>query len=145
MHYSSVSTNYHWLPHNQDPEKFPTPDRFKNMEIQPLGDVQANYEQYMKGCYDFYEKQSPDLGLRCYKLERDRIALTGRQPKTRRNYTSTGYKKIRSPDHVFKLLREFWDKNKHKRKLEQWSAGNIYTYVYNVMKTVGRCAVFRIN
>ena len=28
------------------------------------------------------------------------------------NYTKLGYTKIRAPDHVFSLIKEFWDKNK---------------------------------
>jgi prolyl 4-hydroxylase len=129
MHYDSVSNNYAWLPHNQDPENYPTPDRYKDMVVQPLGDIQSRFEKYMQGCYDYYEKKGKGKGQACYNTERDRIGMTLRQPRSMRNYTSTGFKKIRAPDHVFKLLKEFWDKNKHNRKLERWSTGNIYTYV----------------
>jgi hypothetical protein len=34
---------------------------------------------------------------------------------------------MRAPDHVFKLLQEFWALNKDKAKREDWPAGNTYT------------------
>ncbi len=47
--------------------------------------------------------------------------------RNEKNYTELGYKKIRAPAPLFKLLSEFWEKNKGKGKLEQWGIG--YTYV----------------
>jgi prolyl 4-hydroxylase len=38
-----------------------------------------------------------------------------------------GFKKIKCPEKVFKLLKSFWDKNKDKKKLESWFSGNTYT------------------
>lgn len=125
MHHHSVSTNYPWLPHNQDPNIL-TPDRYKDMVIQPLGDVQARYEKFMKGCFAYYET-TRGKGDRCYDTEDDRIAMTYRQPASMRNYTKEGFKKIRAPDHVFQLLKDFWEANKDKRKKERWTVGNIYT------------------
>jgi len=55
MHHPRVSTNYPWLPHNAIPDA-PTPDRYKDMPIQPLGDVQSRYEKFMDGCYEHFEK-----------------------------------------------------------------------------------------
>ena len=45
------------------------------------------------------------------------------------NYTELGYKKIKAPEKLFALLKEFWEKNKDKGKTESWGAGNTYTYV----------------
>jgi prolyl 4-hydroxylase len=39
------------------------------------------------------------------------------------NYTKFGYTKIRAPENVFKLIKEFWDLNKDKQKVENWPAG----------------------
>lgn len=134
MHHSKVSTNYPWLPHNADPDNYPTPDRFKNMQVQPLGDIQGRYEKYMQACYDYYEeKKGPGRGQACWDTEYDRIEMTLRQPQGMRNYTETGFLKMRAPDKVFQLLKEFWDKNKDSRKLERWTVGNIYTYVRSVV------------
>jgi hypothetical protein len=55
--------------------------------------------------------------------------MTMRQPMGMVNYTEVGYKKIKAPDKVFKLIKEFWDRNKDKSKPENWGAGNTYTYV----------------
>jgi prolyl 4-hydroxylase len=38
-----------------------------------------------------------------------------------------GFKKIKCPEKVFKLLKNFWDKNKDKKKLESWYSGNTIT------------------
>lgn len=35
-----------------------------------------------------------------------------------RNYTETGYLKIRAPEAVFSLVKEFWEKNKGSQKVE---------------------------
>ena len=43
------------------------------------------------------------------------------------NYTDNGFKKIKTPPALFKLVKDFWDKNKDNGKLEQWFAGNTYT------------------
>jgi hypothetical protein len=42
------------------------------------------------------------------------------------NYTKLGYTKIRAPEHVFKLIKEFWEANKDNEKRESWPVGNTY-------------------
>merc|ERR1711988_2079209 len=49
-----------------------------------------------------------------------------RQPQSMYNYTAMGFTKIRAPEHVFSLIKEFWEKNKDKEKVEEWMPGNIY-------------------
>ena len=39
------------------------------------------------------------------------------------NYTKLGYTKIRAPEHVFKLINDFWKANKGKEKTEDWHVG----------------------
>jgi len=34
---------------------------------------------------------------------------------------------IKAPEHVWKLIKEFWEKNKDKRTEENWGVGNTYT------------------
>ena len=46
---------------------------------------------------------------------------------SQQNYTDVGFKKIRAPEKVWKLIKDFWEKNKDKTKVEQWGAGNTYT------------------
>ena len=127
MHYPTVSTNYAWLPHNVDPANHPVPDEYQGMPIQPLGDMKAKYDEYIEGCVEHYNKQKAGHGDRCRYNEIDRIHMTLRQPQSVYNYTELGYTKIRAPEHVFKLVKEFWDNNKGKQQPEQWHAGNIYT------------------
>lgn len=117
MHHEAASTNYAWLPHNKHPDSFPVPDRLKDMPVTPLEGAQSRYEEYMQNCFEYYEKQR-GKGERCYDTEEDRLEMTYRQPKGMRNYTEVGFKKIRAPDHVYKLIRDFWDKNKDHRQKE---------------------------
>ena len=39
------------------------------------------------------------------------------------NYTKLGYTKIRAPENVFKLIRDFWEANQENKKPEEWAAG----------------------
>lgn len=125
MHHSRVSTNYPWLPHNMDPS-LPVPDEFLDMPLQPLGDVQSRYEHFIQGCVDYYNQHTQPKGERCYAGEQQRIAMTRSQPQSMYNYTKIGYTKIRAPEHVFSLIKRFWDVNRGKEKVEQWHPGNIY-------------------
>lgn len=82
MHYEPVSTNYAWLPHNLD-SSVPTPPEYEGMPIQPLGNMQQKYLDYMNGCVDYYGKR----GYRCWENEHERLAMSLRQPQSMRNYT----------------------------------------------------------
>ena len=84
MQHVDVSTNYPWLEHNMDPSK-PVPKEYQNMVLQPLGDKQAFYKDYLQGCVDTYGKK----GSRCRQTEIDRIEMTLRQPQSMQNYVSS--------------------------------------------------------
>jgi hypothetical protein len=108
----------------------------------PLGDKQQFYEDLINGCVDHYNKESDGKGLRCLSNEKDRVEMSLRQPKSMYNYTQLGYTKIRAPEKVFKLIKEFWDANKKREKPERWPAGNTYvnhwtspTYMVSVEDT----------
>lgn len=128
MHHRSVSTNYPWLPHNVDPLNHPTPSEYDGMKLQPLGNVEERYNHYMNGCIAKYGGSGK--GTRCLENEKDRWEMSLRQPQSMKNYTAMGFTKIRAPDRVFELLKEFWDKNHHLAKPEKWYPANIYTYVF---------------
>lgn len=81
------------------------------------------YDDYMQGCRDMYEKK----GNICDETERERLVMSVRQPQSMVNYTDAGYKKIKAPEPLFRLIQSFWEQNKHSEKKEQWPAGNIYT------------------
>jgi prolyl 4-hydroxylase len=123
MHHSTVSTNYAWLPHNIDPIHNPVPAKYKDMVVQPLGDRQAAYKAFLDDCIRANGKQ----GMRCKDTENDRIETIMRQPIGMENYTEIGFKKIKAPTELYKLIKDFWMANKDKGSEEVWSAGNTYT------------------
>jgi prolyl 4-hydroxylase len=128
MHHDFISTNYPWLPHNVDPPHHPVPEEYRDMALQPLGEEAVQrYQKYIQGCVDYYNQGPNPKGQRCLDNEKDRIAMTIRQPQSVYNYTTMGFTKIRAPDKVFSLLKEFWDQNVGSEKPEKWIAGNIYT------------------
>lgn len=123
MHHMKVSDNYQWLPHNKDPEHWRTPAKFAGTPVQPLGDRQKFYDDFIQGCVKHYGKK----GNRCISTEKDRVDMSLRQPQSMQNYTEIGYKKIRAPKELFKLISEFWETNKDSAKIENWGIGNTYT------------------
>ena len=60
-------------------------------------------------------------GGACRATERDRIPMKIRQPKSMQNYTYLGFKKIKSPAAVFKLIQEFWEANKDRPDKKDFS------------------------
>lgn len=123
MMHSTVSTNYDWLPHNIDPKSNPTPEQFKNIPLQPLGDKQSNYDEFLQGCRDYNGRK----WKRCDNSEKERIEMNLVQPSGMQNYTELGFKKIKCPESVWKLLKSFWDTNKENIEEEDWSVGNTFT------------------
>jgi len=122
MHHSTVSNNYAEFPWNNDPS-VETPKEYQHMVAQPLGNRQKFYDELIEGCVKYYGKK----GFRCLDYERDRIEMTLRQPQSMENYTDIGFKKIKAPEHVWKLVKDFWDVNKDYHSKENWPSGNTYT------------------
>jgi len=122
MHLPTVSDNYAWLEHNTDLSK-PIPKEYQDKPIQPLGNRQQFYEDFMQGCRDYYGKK----GGACDATEQDRVLMSLRQPQSMVNYTDTGFKKVRAPPELMTLLIDFWEKNKNSEQKENWFTGNTYT------------------
>ena len=114
-----VSTNYPWLPHNVDPMNNPTPSEYIDMPIQVMGDRQKFYNEFLEGCKSYYGKY-PEA---CQATEDARIDMALSQPESMQNYTDVGFKKIKTPDAVWNLLKDFWEHNKDKKKAENWHKG----------------------
>lgn len=138
IHHERVSTNYPWLPHNVDPENNPTPAAYEGMPIQWLGNVQERYDNMIDGCKKRYPKPK---GI-CEQTEADRVEMSFRQPKSMANYTDIGFKKLKTPPDVWKLITKFWEENKDNRSPENWPKGNTYvnhwdspTYMVSVENT----------
>jgi len=91
-------------------------------ENNPLGDRQSLYKKHLEGC----RKASPENEGACDYYEYFRMLMNVRQPQSMQNYTETGFKLIRAPDHVVELVSEFWEKNRDKAKPETWPEGNSY-------------------
>jgi hypothetical protein len=87
MHKLNVSENYEDLPHNQNPSLYPAPDHFHDEPIQPLGNRQHVYREFMHGCARKYHRRPHDDA--CLAYEQDRIAMNLRQPRSMVNYTET--------------------------------------------------------
>lgn len=118
-----VSNNYPWLPHNVDPANNPTPPEYEGMPIQYLGNKEEFYDDFLQGCRDYYKKYSHA----CDSTEYDRVEMSLRQPQSMQNYTDIGFKKIKTPPAVWKLISKFWEKNKDNKMPENWNKGNTYT------------------
>jgi hypothetical protein len=78
MQHATVSENYATLPHNIDPEHNSVDQKYKDMPVQPLGNKQEFYSNFMQGCRDFNGKS----GFACDSIERGRIAMALRQPQS---------------------------------------------------------------
>ena len=89
----------------------------------PLGDRQKFYNDFMDGCRSHYGNG----GAACDNVEEGRISMSLAQPAQMQNYTEMGFKKIRAPEAVFRIIKDFWERNKDKGKLEKWYTGNTYT------------------
>lgn len=79
MHHSKVSDNFAWLPHNVDPGRNDVPPEYQDMVVQPLGDKNKEYNDFLNGCK---EKWGNTGAHRCQQNENDRIAMTLRQPQS---------------------------------------------------------------
>lgn len=77
IQHNGVSKNYAWLKHNVDP-KVQTPREYKDMVVQPLGNRQQFYDDFLTSC----EKAFGARGDRCKQNEFDRIQMSLRQPQS---------------------------------------------------------------
>jgi len=122
VHRYKISNNYPWLPHNVDPKNNPTPPEYEGMPIQWLGNKQEEYDKMIAGCSKLYPKPKRI----CLQSELDRVDMGLRQPSSMQNYTDLGFKKIKTPPAVWKLIKNFWENNKEKKMPENWPKGNTY-------------------
>jgi prolyl 4-hydroxylase len=121
-HKDTVSINYDYSPHNVLPSLYPTPQMFRNMPIQPLGDRKSLYHQFLHECQQRY-------GDKCDEYEDYRIQTNLQQPRSMINYTDTGFKLIPAAQtnvQVHNLLNSFWNQHKEEWTTEGWPDGNTY-------------------
>jgi prolyl 4-hydroxylase len=48
------------------------------------------------------------------------------QPRKQHNYTQSGFKKLKTPLTIFRLLQEFFQKHRNEEKAESWPSGSTY-------------------
>ena len=110
-HHQTVSTNYPWLPHHQDAiDEKTNSTMYDDMPIQPLGDRQSFYDNYIDSCERFFN-QSKGQGS-CAYSELKRLTKSLIQPISMYNYTEIGFKKMKAPEKLWQTLNAFWEKNK---------------------------------
>lgn len=133
-----ASTNYPGLPHNIDPKHYPTPNEYKDMPLQILGDRQSFYKKYMDGCHKHWSDhdRTHDTNV-CDEFEKQRIQHVRDQVHSMRNFTDLGYKKIKAPDELFNLILKFWNDNKNQgEEDEEWIPGNSFVNYWESMSTM---------
>lgn len=105
------------------------PMRAVSRALETFGPQKINmYTEFMEGCKKMYENKA----YQCDHNEEDRLRLNRDQPKQMTNYTDIGFKKIRLPDEIWALLREYWGeimKTGGVEALEEeyWPEANTYT------------------
>lgn len=119
--FHSVSTNYPWLPHNQN-KNLKVPEEYKNVPLQPLGNRQYIYHQHLEAC----RRHDPENSELCDVYEFNRLTMNLRQPSSMVNYTRVGFKKIKAPEQLTKVIEKFWKHNHYKGEEEEWPEGNSY-------------------
>jgi len=82
---------------------------------------QKFYDDFMSSCHRQFSKRD------CDEEEKDRHKMNRNQPQSMVNMTSTGYRKIKAPPALIKLLSDFWETNKQHKVEEEWGFGNIFT------------------
>jgi hypothetical protein len=106
------------LPNPKDPYDYGVDVSFPiHHYIQENTHFKHQYEKFISGCYKMWSKEE------CDKEERFRLEMSREQPAAEHNYTQIGFKKAKVPAETWKLIKKFYDDNKHKEKLERWGRG----------------------
>ena len=79
-----ITTNFPWLPHNEDPDNNPMPDEHVDKPVQVLGDRKKVYDDYIQGCRDYWNKEygSEQGAMACDGFEKDRFVQSLTQPRS---------------------------------------------------------------
>jgi len=87
-----------------------------------MGDKQSLYDNFIETCKEAAGKNAQAV---CVEGEEFRMKMNTHQPMSMRNYTRLGFKKIKAPPETFKLIKEFWEANRHLNETE-WHSLNTY-------------------
>mmetsp|Transcript_27560 Transcript_27560/g.75889 ORF Transcript_27560/g.75889 Transcript_27560/m.75889 type:complete len:859 (+) Transcript_27560:206-2782(+) len=89
-----------------------------------LGAKQAMYDEFMRECDTDDSTECKDHDW--YRRFQNRI-----QPSGMINYTSTGFAKIRAPQNLYSLIKDFWDKNRDNSE-EEWDEATSFHNLWQV-------------
>ena len=86
---------------------------------QKLGpERQMLYDEFIHGC-------------ECADHDEERLYQNLHQPPAMKNYTKLGFQKIRAPDKLYKLLKDFWDANRDKA-VDEWEEPSSFHNLWEV-------------
>jgi prolyl 4-hydroxylase len=87
------------------------------------GHIPSLYASYIEECTKAAMLTSDPTA--CQHVEDFRLNMNVNQPKSVYNYTEVGYKKIKAPAELYKLIRDFYDKHLGENVTE-WKSVNSY-------------------
>ena len=96
------------------------------MPLALLGDRSSFYEDLMVGCAELHGEEA------CLNSEQNRLKRSRIQPLAVVNYTAVGYAKVSTPASLFRMIKDFWNKNRQKLDTESWDSAVSYTYVCTI-------------
>jgi prolyl 4-hydroxylase len=91
-------------------------------------EIPALYQQYMDDCDEAVTEFRNSDKVRpgeCLRDDAQRLRMNTLQPISVKNYTDTGYKKIRAPKELYDTLWEFYQEHRDKAHIE-WKSINPY-------------------
>lgn len=106
-----------------------------NEHLSLLGDRYTVYHDFMDGC-------RAKFGRRCDHTEDSRVEQMHRQVPSLKNYTDTGFTKLKAPTELYELIQDHWKRNTqeqlrddssvnmaaldHPAHVEEWTKGHTY-------------------
>ena len=99
-----------------------------------LGDhILPLYNTYIEDCSK--ASSTTDRPHDCADEEIHRLDMNTYQPSSVFNFTKVGYQKIKAPPELFKLIRDFYDKNRGK-DVTEWKTINTYHNMWDTPPTI---------
>jgi hypothetical protein len=95
-----------------------------------------HYEDFMNGCRRAAGSKSAAFRY-CEAEDNWRMQMNTYQPRSVYNYTRTGFLKLKAPSRVFRIINEFWQRNKDQAILE-WAMPTPYHNNWEAPPTILR-------
>lgn len=104
-----------------------------NITLELFGDKQSLYNNFMENCRNASGMLLANYN--CDHSEEFRFKMNNLQPMSMRNFTNMGFQKIKAPDGVFSLLKEFWELNRA-NATQEWHSINTYHNMWEAPPTL---------